>query len=170
MVEPQKCMHDQMNMGDQSNLKENVAISLPLVGISIFIMLWELLFPMNGIIMDFFHHLLPILATYMMFVVGRPYLAGIVRFIKYKKADMDSLVGIGTLVAYLYSFVVMAFEQPLSHYINTQHTYYDVVIIVIGLITLGKYLEARAKSHTSDAIKKLAGLQAKTARIIQDGK
>src|SRR5258706_889919 len=170
MIEPQKGMHDHMQMDNESNLKEHVAISIPLIAISVLIMLWELLFPVNTIIMDFFHHLLPVLATYMMFVVGRPYLVGIVRFIKYKKADMDSLVGIGTFVAYLYSFIIMAFEGPLSHYVNTQHTYFDVVIIVIGLITLGKYLEARAKSHTSDAIKKLAGLQAKTARLIRDGK
>jgi Cu+-exporting ATPase len=83
---------------------------------------------------------------------------------------MDALVGIGTLVAFLYSFLVEAFETPLKNYINTDHTYFDVVIIVIGLITLGKYLEARAKSHTSDAIKKLVGLQAKTARVVVDGK
>lgn len=83
---------------------------------------------------------------------------------------MDSLVGIGTLVAFLYSFIITAFEMPLKNFLNTEHTYYDVVIIVIGLITLGKYLEARAKSHTSDAIKKLINLQAKTARVIRDGK
>jgi Cu+-exporting ATPase len=106
----------------------------------------------------------------MMFAIGRPYLSGLWRFIKYKRADMDALVGIGTLVAFLYSFLVEAFETPLKNYINTDHTYFDVVIIVIGLITLGKYLEARAKSHTSDAIKKLVGLQAKTARVVVDGK
>jgi Cu+-exporting ATPase len=126
--------------------------------------------PMGSTLKEFFHHLLPIFATYMMFVVGRPYLTGLWRFITYKKADMDSLVGIGTLVAFMYSFAVTAFETPLKAFLNTEHNYYDVVIVVIGLITLGKYLEARAKSHTSDAIKKLASLQAKTARVIRDGK
>ena len=162
--------HDHMNMGSEVNLKENVQFSLILVAISVLIMVWEIFLPMSQTISEFFHHLLPLFATYMMFVVGRPYLAGLWRFIKYKKPDMDALVGIGTLVAYLYSFVLTAFEVSLSAYLNTEHTYYDVVIVVIGLITLGKYLEARAKSHTSDAIKKLIGLQAKTARVVRDGK
>lgn len=150
-------------------LKENVTVSLILVSVSVFIMAWEIFFPLSATMAEFFHHLLPLFATYMFFTVGRPYLAGIWRFVKYKKADMDSLVGIGTLVAFLYSFVLTAFEEPLAAYLNTEHTYYDVVIVVIGLITLGKYLEERAKSHTSGAIKKLIGLQAKTARVIRGG-
>lgn len=170
MNESMQGSHDHMNMGYDSKLKENVIVSLVLIGISSFIMLWEIFLPMSYTIKEFFHHLLPIFATYMMFVVGRPYLAGLWRFIKYRKADMDSLVGIGTLVAFIYSFAVTAFETPLKALLNTEHNYYDVVIVVIGLITLGKYLEARAKSHTSDAIKKLASLQAKTARVIRDGK
>lgn len=167
--EPNSAGHNHM-ASETTNLKENTVVSLVLVFISVVIMLWELFLPMSYTLSEFFHHLLPIFATYMMFVVGRPYLAGLWRFIKYKRADMDALVGIGTLVAFLYSFVLTAFETPLKAYLNTEHTYYDVVIIVIGLITLGKYLEARAKSHTSDAIKKLVGLQAKTARVIRDGK
>lgn len=167
---PMQGSHDHMNMGYDPKLRENVIVSLVLIGISSFIMFWEIFLPMSYTIKEFFHHLLPIFATYMMFVVGRPYLAGLWRFIKYRKADMDSLVGIGTLVAFLYSFAVTAFETPLKAFLNTEHNYYDVVIVVIGLITLGKYLEARAKSHTSDAIKKLASLQAKTARVLRDGK
>ncbi len=163
--EPKSGNHDHM-ASEPSNLKENTKVSLVLVLISAVIMLWELLLPVSYNLSEFFHHLLPIFATYMMFVVGRPYLTGLWRFIKYRRADMDALVGIGTLVAFLYSFVITAFETPLKSYVNTQHTYYDVVIVVIGLITLGKYLEARAKSHTSDAIKKLIGLQAKTARVV----
>ncbi len=154
----------------EMNLKENVTVSIALVVLSVVIMLWEIFLPLSYTTSEFFHHLFPLFATYMMFVVGRPYLAGVWRFIKYKRADMDALVGIGTLAAYLYSFVLTAFETPLKAYLNTEHTYYDVVIVVIGLITLGKYLEARAKSHTTDAIKKLIGLQAKTARVVIDGK
>ncbi len=176
MVEDHKkeSSYDMSNMhdlsGTEEDLKKKVIISLSLVFISTLIMLWELFFPMSHVIKEFFHHLLPLFATYMLFVVGRPYLAGVWRFIKYKRADMDALVGIGTLVAFTYSFIVTAFEESLASYINTQHTYYDVTIIVIGLITLGKYLEVRAKSHTSDAIKKLIGLQAKTARVVREGK
>ncbi|MCX8008694.1 MAG: heavy metal translocating P-type ATPase, partial [Patescibacteria group bacterium] len=151
-------------------LKENIMISLVFVCISVFIMIAETFLPISSVMKKFFHHLLPVLATYMMFVLGRPYIAGLLRFIKYKRADMDTLVGIGTLVAYVYSFVVTAFETSLKAYINTEYTYYDVVIVVIGLVTIGRYLESNAKSHTSDAIKKLIQLQSKTARIIRDGK
>lgn len=162
--------HEHMENTNYNSLSENTFISLVMISISAIIMIWELTFPMSYTISEFFHHLLPLMATFMMFVVGRPYLAGLWRFIKYRRADMDSLVGIGTLVAYLYSFIITAFEMPLKNILNTEHTYYDVVIIVIGLITLGKFLEARAKSHTSDAIKKLINLQAKTARVIRGGK
>jgi Cu+-exporting ATPase len=159
-----KNTHD--HSGAEGNLKENLFVSIPLVLISVVSMFWEIFFPMSHTIAEFFHHLLPLFATYMLFV-GRPYLSGVWRFIKYKRADMDSLVGIGTLVAFIYSFIITAFEEPLTPYIDTAHNYYDVTIIVIGLITFGKYLEARAKSHTSDAIKKLIGLGAKTARVVR---
>ena len=161
--------HDHMAM-EEATLREHTKISTVLIIISILIMTIEMLFPINETAKEFFHHLMPLLATYMMFVVGRPYLAGIGRFIKYKRADMDTLVGIGTLVAYVYSFILTAFELQLQHYIDTEHTYYEITVVVIGLITLGKYLEARAKSHTSSAIQKLIGLQAKTARVIREGK
>ena len=162
--------HDHMAMAVPTDLKEHVTISLVLVFLRALIMIWELFFPISSSIKEFFHHLLPIFATYMLFVVGRSYLVGMWRFIKYKRADMDALVGIGTSVAFIYSFIVTAFEEQLKGILNTEHTYYDVTIIVIGLITLGKYLENKAKSHTSDAIKKLVGLQAKTARVIMDDK
>jgi len=162
--------HDHMAMKEEDNLKEHLSISMVLVVISSIIMLTELFLATSFTIKEFFHHLMPIMATYMMFVVGRPYLAGVARFIKYKRADMDSLVGIGTLVAFIYSFILTAFEAQLKPFVDVEHTYYEIVIVVIGLITLGKFLEARAKSHTSGAIQKLIGLQAKTARIIRDGK
>lgn len=161
--------HDHMAM-EEHTLREHTLISSVLIAISVLIMGAEILLPMSETAKEFFHHLMPLLATYMMFVVGRPYLAGIGRFIKFKRADMDTLVGIGTFVAYVYSFILTAFELQLQNYIDTDHTYYEITVVVIGLITLGKYLEARAKSHTSSAIQKLMGLQAKTARVIRDGK
>ncbi len=160
--------HDHMQ--NPENLRGQVFVSISAVSIAFLIMFWEIFLPLNNITEEFFHHLLPLLATYMLFTVGRPYLAGMWRFIRHGRADMDALVGIGTSVAFIYSFIVTAFEESLAPYLNTEHNYYDVTIVVIGLITLGKFLEARAKSHTSDAIKKLIGLQAKTARVIIDGK
>ena len=83
---------------------------------------------------------------------------------------MDSLIGIGTSAAFLYSFIVTAFEGPLSPFLNVENVYYDVTIVVIAFITLGKYLEAKTKIKTGDAIEKLLNLQAKTAIVIENGK
>jgi Cu2+-exporting ATPase/Cu+-exporting ATPase len=125
---------------------------------------------MSYTIKEFFHHLLPLMATYILFVVGKPYLLGFYRFLRYGKANMDTLIGVGTVAAFLYSFAVTAFEDVLKPFINVDATYYDVTIIVITFIALGKYLEAKSKLKTGDAIEKLLNLQAKTALVIQNGK
>ena len=83
---------------------------------------------------------------------------------------MDTLIGIGTVAAFLYSFAVSAFEDVLKTFINVEYQYYDVTIVVITFIALGKYLEARSKIKTGDAIEKLLNLQAKTALVVRDGK
>ena len=153
-----------------------VLTALPLAAITFFIMGWDILTAfsvapkMSMVVYEFFHHLLVIMATYMLFVVGKPYLLGMYRFFRYGKANMDSLIGIGTSVAFLYSFLVTALEEPLGQFVNVNHTYYDVTIVVIAFITLGKYLEVRAKLKTGDAIEKLLNLQAKTALVIRSGK
>lgn len=157
-------------------LKIKVYSALPLAAISILIMGWDILAsfgalaPMSNTIYEFAHHLLAVMATYTLFVVGQPYLLGMYRFFRYGKANMDTLIGLGTSVAFIYSFVVTAFEEVLAPYINVTHTYYDVTIVVITFITLGKYLEARSKLKTGDAIEKLLNLQAKTALVVRNGK
>jgi cation transport ATPase len=81
---------------------------------------------------------------------------------------METLIGLGTLTGFLYSFVVTAFEGPLGPYIDTSIHYYDVVIVVIGFIYYGKYLETKSKLQTGEAIEKLLSLQAKTALVERD--
>ena len=153
-----------------------VMSAIPLAIFSIIVMGWDILAQygfvskMGTTTYEFIHHLLPLLATYTLFVVGKPYLLGFYRFLRYGKANMDTLIGIGTVAAYLYSFVVMAFEDVLRPFINVEHTYYDVTIVVITFIALGKYLEARSKIKTGDAIEKLLTLQAKTALVVREGK
>ncbi len=148
---------------------------LPLAVFSILMMGWDMLLTIqertapNVVLKEFFHHLLPIFATYALFVVGKPYLLGVYRFMRYGKANMDTLIGIGTLAAFLFSFTLSAFEEPLRAFINVDQMYYDVTIVVIAFITLGKYLEARSKLKTGDAIEALLNLQAKTAIVIRDG-
>jgi P-type Cu+ transporter len=90
--------------------------------------------------------------------------------LKHRAANMDTLVALGTSVAFLYSIFVMIFPNAVSRAGIEPIPYFDTAAIIIGLILLGRYFEARAKAGTSEAIKKLIGLQAKTARIIKDGK
>jgi Cu+-exporting ATPase len=162
-------------LAEVADMRTKVLTSIPLAIISILVMGWDiaaqfkLVPPMSYIWSEFIHHLLPLMATYMLFVVGKPYLMGFYRFVRYGKANMDTLIGIGTSAAYIYSFVIMAFMETLRPFINVDHTYYDVTIVVIAFITLGKYLEARSKIKTGDAIEKLLNLQAKTALVIRDG-
>src|SRR6185369_1870115 len=157
-------------------MKIKVISAIPLALISIFVMGWSILLQYNAVpamsesIEGFLRYLMPILATYILFIVGKPYLFGFYRFLRYGKANMDTLIGIGTLAAYLYSFAVTVFAEPLRQFINVEVTYYDVTIIVITFIALGKFLEARSKLKTGDAIEKLLNLQAKTALMIRDGK
>ena len=154
-------------------LKNKVFSILPLAIISILVMFYEIISKykavpmMNDILDSFIFHLMPILATYALFVVGKPYLLGVYKFLRYGKANMDTLIGIGTSVAFIYSFFVIAFQSFLKGPIL--HTYFDVTIVVIAFITLGKYLELKSKIKTGDAIKKLLNLQAKTALVVRDG-
>jgi len=151
-------------------------VLLPIVATSLFVMGWDALIafgvlPMMPVIWsEFFHHLLPLIATYALFVTGKPFLLGVWRFVRYGKANMDTLIGIGTLAAYLYSFVVTAFEDSLRPYLNVESMYYDVTIVVIAFVTIGKWLEVRAKRKTGDAIQGLMRLQAKMATVVRDGK
>jgi Cu2+-exporting ATPase/Cu+-exporting ATPase len=166
----------QEKLAEIRDMKKKVMLAIPLAVISIFIMAWDILaqygqVPEMGLILkSFFQYLLPLMATYMLFVVGKPYLLGFYRFLRYGKANMDTLIGIGTVVAYLYSFAVTAFADTLRPFINIDQTYFDVTIIVITFIALGKYLEAQSKVKTGDAIEKLLNLQAKTALVVRDGK
>jgi P-type Cu+ transporter len=166
----------QEKLAEIKDMRTKILSIMPLAVFSIFVMAWDILSQfmivpeMSHVLYEFFHHLLPIFATYALFVVGLPYLKGFYMFLRYGKANMDTLIGIGTFTAFLYSFILSAFEDALRPFVNVEHTYYDVTIVVIAFITLGKYLEARSKLKTGDAIEKLLNLQAKTALVIRDGK
>jgi P-type Cu+ transporter len=181
MSKREHAAHLGLNQSEQEKLREindmrmKVLSVLPLAAFSVLLMAWDALVrfrvvaPMPDIWEEFIHHLLPVFATYTLFVVGAPYLRGFYRFLRYGKANMDTLIGIGTLAAFVYSFIVSAFEETLRPYLNVNDTYYDVTIVVIAFITLGKYLEAQSKLKTGDAIQKLLNLQAKTALVMRNG-
>ena len=82
---------------------------------------------------------------------------------------MNTLVAVGTSAAYGYSAFVTLWPELAARWGFPFHLYYETAVIIIALILLGRWLEARAKKQTGAAIKALMGLQAKTARVIRDG-
>lgn len=103
-----------------------------------------------------------LLAAPVQFYVGWQYYVGAYKSLRNRSANMDVLVAMGSSVAFLYSI-------PVALGLINGHVYFETSAVIITLIKLGKFLEARAKGRTSEAIKKLMGLRAKTARIIRDG-
>ncbi|MBN2405399.1 MAG: heavy metal translocating P-type ATPase [Coriobacteriia bacterium] len=111
----------------------------------------------------FVHKLLMLaLATPVQFIAGAQYYRGFWHAIKQRAGNMDTLVAIGTSAAYLYSLAA-------TFWLHDQPVFYETSALLITFVLLGKSLEARAKGRTSDAIKKLMGLAAKTARVLRGG-
>ena len=108
------------------------------------------------------------LATPVQFYVGWDYYTGAYKSLRNGSANMDVLVAMGSSVAYFYSLAVLIALTLGSTALGT-HVYFETSAVIITLIVLGKLLEARAKGQTSEAIRKLAGLQARTARVQRDG-
>ncbi len=106
--------------------------------------------------------LMLVLALPVQFYVGWQYYVGAYKALRNKSANMDVLIVMGSSAAFFYSL-------PITFGLLNGHVYYETAAVIITLIKLGKYLEARAKGRTSDAIKKLMGLRAKTAHVIRAG-
>jgi Cu+-exporting ATPase len=101
-----------------------------------------------------------------LFYSGRDFFTGAWSAFKHRSANMNTLIALGTGAAWLYSTVAILFPSIFPE--GTSEPFYDVVAVVIALVVLGQALELRAKGQSSAAIKKLLGLQAKTARVIRD--
>ncbi len=110
-----------------------------------------------------------LLATPVQFWAGWQFYRGAWAALKHGSADMNTLIAIGTSAAYGYSTLITFFPRIFSAPGMAVGVYFDTSAMIIALILLGKYLEAIAKGHTSEAIKRLMGLRAKTARVIRNG-
>ena len=110
-----------------------------------------------------------LLATPVQFWAGLQFYVGFWKATKHKTSDMNTLIAVGTSAAYLYSLIVTFFPHLIMVKGLMLDVYFDTSAAIIVLILLGRFLEARAKGKTSEAIKKLIGLQPKTARIIRNG-
>ena len=153
-----------------------VRFALPVALLVFILMMWDTgsmffsFIPHMPISMELFNLVSMVVATYMVFRIGAPFLHGISMYVKTGAASMDTLIGIGTLAAYMYSAVVTLIPSVRELLHIPDYTYFDVTIVVIGFVVLGKYLEARSKMKTGEAIEKLIGLQAKSALVIREGK
>jgi Cu+-exporting ATPase len=110
-----------------------------------------------------------LLATPVQFWIGWQFYVGFWKATKHKTSDMNTLIAVGTSAAYLYSLIVTFVPHRIMVKGLTMDVYFDTSAAIIVLILLGRFLEARAKGKTSEAIKKLVGLQPKTARVVRDG-
>ena len=111
-----------------------------------------------------------LIATPVQFWIGRHFYTGAIAAARHRTTNMNTLIAVGTSAAYLYSVVATFFPAVFEIKGYEAHVYFDTSATIIVLILLGRLFEARAKGQTSEAIKKLIGLQAKTARVIRDGK
>ncbi|TSC93823.1 MAG: Cu2+-exporting ATPase [Candidatus Berkelbacteria bacterium Athens1014_28] len=132
--------------------------------------------PGGNILPPYFGIVSLVLATPVQFIIGAGFYKGMWSSLKMRTFNMDSLIAIGTSTAYFYSlinFLIFAFTKNSIIGIGGLKIfdlYFETAAFLITFVILGKWLEAKAKGKTSAAIKKLMGLQAKTARVIRDGK
>jgi Cu+-exporting ATPase len=106
------------------------------------------------------------LTTPVLFWAGSRFFVGAWSATRHRTADMNTLIALGTGAAYIYSLVATFLPEVLPQ--GLRAVYYDTTSIIIALILMGQVLEARAKGQTNEAIRKLMGLQAKTARVLRD--
>jgi P-type Cu+ transporter len=108
-----------------------------------------------------------VLATPVQFWVGSAFHAGFLRDLRSRSASMSTLVSLGTNAAYLFSVAVILWPHAL--HVTGAMTYFETAAVVITLVVLGRWLEARARGRTSEAIRRLVSLAPRTARVLRDG-
>lgn len=118
---------------------------------------------------DINYYLQFLFQTPLQFWIGWPFYSGAWKRLKQKSADMNTLIAMGTSAAYFYSVLATFFPHLFVGEGLKADVYYDTAGTIIVLILLGRLLEARAKGQTSEAIKRLMSLQARTARVIRNG-
>ncbi|WP_299267871.1 heavy metal translocating P-type ATPase [uncultured Psychrosphaera sp.] len=109
-----------------------------------------------------------VLCAGIMYFSGKHFYVGAWKSLVNHNANMDTLIALGTGTAWLYSMIVVLFPMALPE--MARHVYFEATAMIIGLINLGLALEVKAKGRTSEAIKRLIGLQEKTARVVRDNK
>ncbi|EZP76764.1 copper-translocating P-type ATPase [Parageobacillus genomosp. 1] len=149
----------------QRQLMISIVLSLPLLYTMIAHLPFTLGLPMPDWLMNPWMQFL--FATLVQFYIGGPFYVGAYRALRNKSANMDVLVAIGTSAAYFYSLAEAIKTIGNPHYMP--NLYFETSAVLITLVLVGKYFEARAKGRTTEAISKLLSLQAKEALVLRDG-
>lgn len=174
----QKGGADERKTREITNLLNKFVISLALSLPMLYFMMIDFFpgLPGGSILPPYFAIVSLFLTLPVQFVVGRGFYKGTWSALKMKTFNMDSLIAIGTSTAFFYSlisYIIFVFENNTLLGLDGMKVpgmYFETAAFLITFVILGKWLEARAKGKTSEAIKKLMGLQAKTARVIRNGK
>jgi Cu+-exporting ATPase len=162
VIEPEKTVEDTEGKERKSHIRRlkifltaSVALTIPII-----FLMWFPVLPMlqNNV-------LLFILATPVQFIVGWTFYVGAYKGLRNKTANMDTLIAMGTSTAWLYSTAVTFAPNVFPG----AGVFFDTATMIMSFILLGKLLDAVAKGRTSEAIRKIMGLQAKTARVIRNG-
>ncbi len=140
-----------------------------LVSLAVGLVMMALMYVPLGVSMRTLAPFLLIAATVIQFWAGRVFYSAAWAAGRHGSTNMNTLVAIGTSVAYGYSAFVTLWPETAAEWGFAYHLYYEAAVIIIALILMGRWLEARAKAQTGAAIKALMGLQAKTARVIRNG-
>lgn len=111
---------------------------------------------------------MPIFATYVLFWLGTKYMKAAFLYFKHWNGNMETLIGIWSLVAFTYSFIVTAFENNLAPFMDVSWNFYEWVIVVVWFSLIGKYIEETQLAKTWEAIASLLSLQAKNAIVLRD--
>lgn len=158
---------------EMSKLLPKLKLALPVASVLFILVMIELVMSWFGgsFIMGqrWFQFTQFVLATPILFWSGDRFLKGITKFIKTRTADMNTLIGIGTVTAYIYSVVVFVLPEVRTALDLPMDVYFDATIIVIGFVLLGKYLELRSKLKTGEAIEALLHLQPDSAHVKRAG-
>lgn len=150
-------------------------IAVPVAVAIFFIMIYELVvqyssLPMLAIGMDSMNLFMAVAASIILFLPGKRFMIALLKFFRYRVANMDTLIGLGTSVAYFYSITIYLFPALRDYLSLSSQYYFDATIVVIGFVILGKYLESSAKQKSSSAIKSLMSFQVDQAiKILSDG-
>ncbi|NNL00108.1 MAG: copper-translocating P-type ATPase [Xanthomonadales bacterium] len=111
--------------------------------------------------------LIALITAAIMYYTGRHYFSGAFQSLKTRTATMDTLIALGTGMAWLYSTIIVLFPALVPEV--ARHVYFEAAVIIIGMVNLGQALEQRARGRTSQAIRRLLDLQQKTACVVRDG-